>query len=124
MKIVTEKNSCVVGGMVMKKLKFVPAVVTALTLATASAALADCSPGFLANLACGAGIINKETANTLDGFHAQIGNSLDRGGAFVAQYYGVPVSGSCMTPVGVFIVPWGAIGTPCSANGFGGVRAQ
>jgi hypothetical protein len=46
-----------------------------LTTAIAPAAMAyNCSPGFLADVACSLGVINQGTANTLDGIHAAIGN--------------------------------------------------
>ncbi|WP_342110872.1 hypothetical protein [Methylobacterium sp. SI9] len=43
-----------------------------------NSAQAGCSKGALADLACRAGLINKQTANSLDAFHAGIGRPLDR----------------------------------------------
>jgi hypothetical protein len=42
-----------------------------------TSAHADCSPGFLANLACQAGIIDEETANDLDAWHEDMGRPFD-----------------------------------------------
>ena len=44
----------------------------------ATSAQAGCSKGFIADLACRAGVINKQTANGLDAVHAGIGRPLDR----------------------------------------------
>ncbi|WP_377811160.1 hypothetical protein ABNQ38_33830 (plasmid) [Azospirillum sp. A29] len=51
-------------------------VIFAATLGSSQAAFA-CSSGFLADLACRAGIIKKETAQDLDRRHAQMGRPLD-----------------------------------------------
>ncbi|MEP1573896.1 hypothetical protein [Roseibium album] len=47
-------------------------------LAGADTAKAGCSDGFLANLACEIGIIDKKTANDLDRAHAQAGAPLNK----------------------------------------------
>jgi hypothetical protein len=52
-----------------------------------------CSSGFLADLACRAGIIDQRTANTLDGIHAGLGNPLDHAAPAIAEW-AVPGSGA------------------------------
>lgn len=47
-------------------------------LAGADTAEARCSSGFLANLACEIGVIDKKTANGLDRAHAKAGAPLDK----------------------------------------------
>jgi hypothetical protein len=67
-----------------------------------STAWADCSPGFLANLACQAGVINKQTANGLDQVNAGLGNPVSLGHV-------------CVTAAGAFGGPANPIGMACQA---------
>jgi hypothetical protein len=63
-------------------------------------AVAKCSSGFLANAACQAGIIDKQTANGLDAAHAAAGRPLDHlanQAAGAAANYFVPGSGPYVT---------------------------
>lgn len=59
----------------MKKLLLVTAAMVSTISATE--AFANCSPGFLADLACQAGIIDQQTANGLDQFHAGMGRPIE-----------------------------------------------
>ena len=67
------------------------AVLAAATLGASSAAHAECSSGFFANLACEAGIIDQQTAQTADRLNAQMGQPFDHG---VTQAMDVFVPGS------------------------------
>lgn len=65
-----------------------------------SSASAGCSSGFLADLACQAGLIDKQTANNLDAAHAAAGRPLDHAAnqaAGAAANYVVPGSGVYVT---------------------------
>src|SRR5436190_7807190 len=63
--------------------------------AMAGSAYADCSPGFLANLTCEAGIIDEDTANTLDDVNAALGNPVDHAIAEGADVF-LPGAGQAM----------------------------
>jgi hypothetical protein len=69
-----------------KQLSIWTAAGAMLLLGSTSGAYARCSSGEIANFLCDAGVINKPTANGLDGAHAAVGNPLDRAGAAAAQY--------------------------------------
>jgi hypothetical protein len=53
-------------------------VASVFTSLAGSAALADCSPGAIANFLCNTGVINKDTANALDHLNKQLGQPVDK----------------------------------------------
>jgi hypothetical protein len=53
------------------------AVLVAAAVTSPAMAEARCSSGFLANLGCALGVIDKPTANALDKAHANMGSPLD-----------------------------------------------
>jgi hypothetical protein len=74
------------------KIATVALALTASSL-TAGQAQAKCSSGFIANALCNAGVIDKQTANTLDRGHQVLGNPLDRAAPVIAESV-VPGSGA------------------------------
>ncbi|MGF6255378.1 hypothetical protein [Ensifer sp. LBL] len=107
-----------------------------------SEASANCSPGFLADVLCQAGVINQDTANGLDQVHQGLGNPLENAVPSVQGGFAQPAGGGqfqpapmnnrfpqlawgnyCVTPWGAVYGPPNPIGTPCTAN-FNGVPVQ
>lgn len=58
-----------------------------------SGAAHACSPGFLADLACRAGIIDQTTANTLDGLNRDLGKPVEQGFALGLDTFLAPGAG-------------------------------
>jgi hypothetical protein len=101
------------GGIAMRKYIFVITIAVDGLLAMGPlgyTAWADCSPGFLANLACQTGLINKQTANGLDQVNAGLGNPISLGHL-------------CVTAAGAFAGPANPIGMACQAMTPNGVLA-
>lgn len=111
------------------KAKTSAVVAFAFSIAAASTASANCSPGFLADVACDLGIINQSTANDLDGVHAAIGRPLDNlarpfnnppGSPARPQVaFGQPqvaLGNICYTQAGPVAGPFNPIGSACRAN--------
>lgn len=93
-----------------------------------SSALADCSPGFLANIGCELGVIDQQTANGLDAAHAAAGRPLDHAAnqaAGAAANWVVPGSGPYVTQGLEFRDQWNRSGgfRPAGSAFPGGMNA-
>lgn len=79
------------GDKIMKRFAF---AFTALAFSAGiSGAAHACSPGFLADLACRAGIIDQATANGLDDLNKALGKPVEQGAAIALDTFVAPGTG-------------------------------
>ncbi|MFG1342493.1 hypothetical protein [Xanthobacter autotrophicus] len=84
----------------MRNILFAAGVGVFVVSASTTAAFAGCSSGFIADVLCQTGVIDRQTANTLDGVHAGMGRPLDHlanQAAGAAANYAAPGSGQVVT---------------------------
>jgi hypothetical protein len=95
------------------KFMLLVALTSGLTAGFAATAVSgSCSPGFLADVACDLGVINKNTANDLDGLNAQFNQPMGRPAQFTPPPPPQNAGAFCYTPAGRFgpgpVQPFGA----------------